>query len=51
MDELLPAGVPDTVRVELYRVDDAHTLQGERLVADALPQSVPEKLPLFGHFL
>ncbi len=45
MSELLPAGVPDVVRVELYRVDDAHTLQGERLVADALPQLVPERLP------
>lgn len=37
--------LPTSVRAELYRVDDAHTLQGERLVADTLPVQLPADLP------
>lgn len=38
-------GIPVSVRAELYRVDDAHTNEGERLVSDTLPVTVPEILP------
>lgn len=34
-----------SVRGELYRVDDAKTLEGERVVSDTLPISVPDVLP------
>ena len=34
------------VKAELYRVDDALTLEGERLVSDSLEIDVPEKLPI-----
>lgn len=44
-DQLEGMTLPTSVRAELYRVDDAHTLQGERLVADTLPVKVPEQLP------
>lgn len=37
--------LPTSVRAELYRVDDAETLKGERLVADTLPVALPESLP------
>lgn len=37
--------LPISVRAELYRVDDAETLKGERLVADTLPVALPESLP------
>lgn len=37
--------VPVSVRAELYRVDDAHTNEGERLVSDTLPVILPEVLP------
>ena len=40
----IPAGVT-SVRAELYRVDDAHTNEGERLVSDTLPMDVPNPLP------
>ena len=34
-----------TVRGELYRVDNALTLEGERVVSDTLPLTVPQDLP------
>lgn len=34
-----------TVRGELYRVDNALTLEGERVVSDTLPLTIPETLP------
>lgn len=37
--------LPTKVRAELYRVDDALTLDGERLVSDSLVRDVPETLP------
>ena len=40
----VPSGVTE-VRAELYRVDDAHTNEGERLVSDTLPMRVPDPLP------
>ena len=40
----IPSGVT-SVRAELYRVDDAHTNEGERLVSDTLPMVVPNPLP------
>lgn len=36
---------PKQIRAELYRVDDAHTSQGERLVSDTLFITVPDVLP------
>lgn len=39
------AVLPEQVRVELYRVDDALTNQGQRLVSDSLWVQVPESLP------
>lgn len=39
------AKLPTKVRAELYRVDDALTLEGERLVSDSLVRNVPETLP------
>ena len=40
----IPSGVT-SVRAELYRVDDAHTNEGERLVSDTMPMAVPNPLP------
>ena len=37
--------MPKNVRAELYRTDDAHTNQGERLVSDTLFVEVSETLP------
>lgn len=37
--------LPVSVRAELYRVDDAHTNEGERLVSDTLSVTLPETLP------
>lgn len=37
--------LPASVRAELYRVDDAHSSQGERITADTLWMTVPETLP------
>ncbi len=37
--------MPEQVRVELYRVNNALTNEGQRLVSDSLPETVPEKLP------
>lgn len=36
--------LPEKVRAELYRVDDAHTNVGERLVSDTLLKIVPKEL-------
>lgn len=44
-DDLKTTALPKTVRAELYRVDDAHSLEGERLVADTLPVTLPATLP------
>ena len=37
--------LPTKVKAELYRVDNALTLEGERLVSDSLEQEVPQTLP------
>ncbi|MDE5558037.1 MAG: fibronectin type III domain-containing protein [Ruminococcus sp.] len=37
--------LPESVRVELYRVNDAKTNEGQRLVSDSLFENIPEKLP------
>ena len=37
--------LPEQVRAELYRVDDAQTNDGQRLVSDTVLVSVPERLP------
>lgn len=37
--------LPKYVKAELYRVDNAITLEGQRFVSDTLPVGVPEKLP------
>lgn len=39
-------GLPTKVKAELYRVDNALTLEGERLVSDSLEREVPETLPM-----
>lgn len=43
----LPEGtsLPKHVRAELYRVDDAETLEGQRTVSSSLTITVPESLP------
>lgn len=38
--------LPTKVYAELYRVDDAMTLAGERLVSDTFTVDVPEELPI-----
>lgn len=46
LNELTASGnLPESVRAELYRVDDAHTNEGERLVSDTLSVALPEPLP------
>ena len=43
--ELKAAGrIPQSVTAELYRVDDAHTNEGERLVSDTLEVKLPVEL-------
>lgn len=37
--------MPETVRVELYRVNNALTNEGQRIVSDTLFETVPEELP------
>ncbi|MCM1227855.1 MAG: fibronectin type III domain-containing protein [Clostridium sp.] len=37
--------MPETVRAELYRVNNALTNEGQRLVSDSLFESVPDELP------
>ncbi len=45
-DELERLGeLPEKVRVELYRVSDAKTNNGYRLVSDSLYETLPENLP------
>ena len=39
------AVLPEKVRVELYRVDNAQTNQGQRMVSDSLWVTVPSELP------
>ena len=41
----IPKNLPNQVMVELYRVDAAEGLTGERLVSNTLYESVPESLP------
>lgn len=41
----IPEKLPNQVMVELYRVDAAEGLTGERLVSNTLYESVPESLP------
>lgn len=44
-DNLNVNNLPERVRAELYRVDDAHTNEGERLVSNTLFVEIPETLP------
>lgn len=37
--------VPSQVRAELYRVDNALTNEGQRMVSDTLLTAVPKELP------
>lgn len=37
--------LPETVRVELYRVDNATTNEGQRPTSDTLAVQLPETLP------
>ena len=45
-DDMKNMTIPETVRVELYRVNNALTNEGQRLVSDSLPETVPDKLPV-----
>lgn len=38
--------IPEIVRVELYRVNNALTNEGQRMVSDSLFETVPDTLPL-----
>lgn len=42
-DGQLPT-LPKNIKAELYRVDNAQTLEGQRFVSDTLPVKVPEQL-------
>ena len=44
-DALEGMTMPETVRAELYRVDEATTNVGQRLTSDTLPVELPEPLP------
>ncbi len=44
-DGIKKSDLPRQVRAELYRVDDAGTNEGQRLVSDTLFVTVPETLP------
>lgn len=44
-DALEGMTMPETVRAELYRVDEATTNEGQRLTSDTLPVAMPEPLP------
>ncbi|MDE6679509.1 MAG: discoidin domain-containing protein, partial [Ruminococcus sp.] len=44
-DQLKNMDMPEQVRVELYRVNNALTNEGQRLVSDSLLETVPDKLP------
>lgn len=43
--EDIPVVLAKTIRAELYRVDDVHTNEGERLVSDTYCIKVPASLP------
>ena len=43
-DHLEGMTMPETVRAELYRVDDAQTNEGQRLTSDTLAVTMPETL-------
>ena len=45
-NDLKSVNLPEKVRAELYRVDNALTNEGQRLVSDTLLVNVPENLPL-----
>ena len=44
-DQLENIELPQNVRVELYRVNNANTNEGQRMVSDSLFEEVPETLP------
>ena len=44
-DQLEKMTLPETVRAELYRVDNAVTNEGQRLTSDTLAVELPEELP------
>ncbi|MDE7094598.1 MAG: M60 family metallopeptidase [Oscillospiraceae bacterium] len=44
-EQLENAKLPEKVRVELYRVNNAETNEGQRLVSDSLFETVPTTLP------
>lgn len=44
-DEMAGVTLPDKVRAEMYRVDNAETNEGDRLVSDTLFVDVPKNLP------
>jgi hypothetical protein len=44
-NDLKSVNLPEKVRAELYRVDNAMTNEGQRLVSDTLLVDIPENLP------
>lgn len=44
-EQIAEMTMPETVRAELYRVNNALTNEGQRLVSDTLFETVPEELP------
>ena len=44
-DELDGVTLPGKVRAEMYRVDNAETNEGDRLVSDTLFVELPKNLP------
>ncbi|MDE6020139.1 MAG: M60 family metallopeptidase [Ruminococcus sp.] len=44
-DDMNGMKLPEAVRVEMYRVNNALTNEGQRLVSDSLLETVPDKLP------
>ncbi|MBD5143864.1 MAG: hypothetical protein HDT22_09705 [Ruminococcus sp.] len=44
-DQMKDMTMPEKVRVELYRVNNAETNEGQRLVSDSLFETVPTTLP------
>ena len=44
-DQLENVDLPESVRAELYRVDNATTNEGQRLTSDTLLVALPERLP------
>lgn len=43
--EIRPEDIPDEVRAELYRVNNAQTNEGQRMVSDTLIVHLPDDLP------